>query len=472
MKNKKIKLTNSYIKKQLNKAFTLIELLAIIVILAIIAVITIPIILNVIENASKGAAQDSAYGYKDAIQKYGLSKLMNDTNSDSLSGSYTVEELKNLGLEVTGEEPNSGSIIIDDNGISGCLQFNEYASKLYQGDIVSTEKGSCPSEKLVTTGDGLYTSSIEPGRYIYRGKNVNNYIKLKENNADVIYRIISYEKDGSIKVIRDTSIGNMAWDERTSETEGPRRNDNNTYCNYTGTYYGCNVWSNMNDTTYNGTPLSTLFSNNFHYKYFSSSTSELLDHSTNGTVKDNSSLNTYLNGEWLTNSGLNDYINPNTNFSVGGLYYYSTYTGGDKGLEKELEEINSYKWQGKVGLMYITDMVETSLSNSCDSVYDNYYYNPNYYYKDTDSETASQHVINGNWPCTKDNWLFKGITEWSLSAISNDRYSVWRVNSTGSFSNSYGTYGAFGARPAFYLKSPIQLSGSGTILDPYEIDAN
>ena len=52
------------------KGFTLIELLAIIVILAIIAVITVPIILNIIENSKNGAAQDSAYGFKDAVEKY------------------------------------------------------------------------------------------------------------------------------------------------------------------------------------------------------------------------------------------------------------------------------------------------------------------------------------------------------------------------------------------------------------------
>ena len=51
--------------KKKTKGFTLIELLAIIVILAIIAVITVPIILNVIDNSKKGAAKDSAYGYKD-----------------------------------------------------------------------------------------------------------------------------------------------------------------------------------------------------------------------------------------------------------------------------------------------------------------------------------------------------------------------------------------------------------------------
>ena len=54
------------------KGFTLIELLAIIVILAIIAVITVPIILNVIENAKKGSVIDSAYGYKSAIQNYSI----------------------------------------------------------------------------------------------------------------------------------------------------------------------------------------------------------------------------------------------------------------------------------------------------------------------------------------------------------------------------------------------------------------
>ena len=56
--------------KKNNMAFTLIELLAIIVILAIIAVITVPIILNIIDNSKRGAATDSAYGYKNAVEKF------------------------------------------------------------------------------------------------------------------------------------------------------------------------------------------------------------------------------------------------------------------------------------------------------------------------------------------------------------------------------------------------------------------
>lgn len=55
-------------KKLNKKGFTLIELLAIIVILAIIAVITVPIILNIIENAREGAARNSVIGYGKAVE--------------------------------------------------------------------------------------------------------------------------------------------------------------------------------------------------------------------------------------------------------------------------------------------------------------------------------------------------------------------------------------------------------------------
>ena len=81
-----------------NKGFTLIELLAIIVILAIIAVITVPIILNIIENSRRGAAIDSAYGYKDSIQKYYVTKSVTDSTHEAPSGVKYVSELKTDGL--------------------------------------------------------------------------------------------------------------------------------------------------------------------------------------------------------------------------------------------------------------------------------------------------------------------------------------------------------------------------------------
>jgi len=61
------------------KGFTLIELLAVIVILAIIALIATPIIMNVINEAKKGANKDAAYGITKAIETEIAIKMVQDT---------------------------------------------------------------------------------------------------------------------------------------------------------------------------------------------------------------------------------------------------------------------------------------------------------------------------------------------------------------------------------------------------------
>ena len=444
------------------RGFTLIELLAIIVILAIIAVITVPIILGIIGEAKIGTITDSAYGYKDAIQNYSMHMQTTDPTSNGLNGSYTVEELKTLGLEVSGSEPDSGIVLVDNNGITGCLVYDEYKVNISNNKVVNTSKGTCPNIKLASSGDGLYESSTEPGRYIYRGANPNNYITLNEGTVsspnNVTYRIMSYEPDGTIKVIRDASIGSYEWDSNNTNT---RQNTNNTYCNYSGTYYGCNVWGNLSNTFYNGSTLG----NTFNYKYYANNTNTELTNSTNtGTVTVDSTLNQYLNNTWIANKEMSKYID-NHDFNVGGVYYTSSYTGGDKGLQKEESEEKLYTWNGKIGLINITDYVETSLNPTCTSVYSNYYFNTNYYYDST------QHLSGyDNWPCSNRtyNWLPKAITEWSLSPNSYKRHSVWYVNSAGFFSYNF-TYYAYGVRPAFYLKSEISLTGEGTTTTPYSI---
>ena len=145
--------------------FTLIELLAIIVILAIIAVITVPIILNIIENSQRGAASDSAYGYKDAINKYYVSKLAQDKDYKMDDGTYTATELKELGVSLSGKEPNENSwVAIENNNVTnGCLQFDEYKVDIENGKVTTTEKGECkftieiPGVVDTTDGAKYYT---------------------------------------------------------------------------------------------------------------------------------------------------------------------------------------------------------------------------------------------------------------------------------------------------------------------------
>ena len=70
-------------------------------------------------------------------------------------------------------------------------------------------------------------------RYFYKGANPNNYIMFSND----LWRIISVEGDGTIKIIRNNDIGNMSWDK-------------------TGGQYGSNVWTRPAD-------LNTYLNNNY-----------------------------------------------------------------------------------------------------------------------------------------------------------------------------------------------------------------
>ena len=88
-----------------NKGFTLIELLAVIVILAIIALIATPIILDVIDTAKKGAAESSALGYIDAVEKQVMLAEVDTASTKIPMGTYTVKDLATLGVDVKGDQP-------------------------------------------------------------------------------------------------------------------------------------------------------------------------------------------------------------------------------------------------------------------------------------------------------------------------------------------------------------------------------
>ena len=71
--------------KNKTKGFTLIELLATIVILAIIALITTPTVLNLIENARKGAFARSAEGVLSASKLYYSSSLLENITPGTIN---------------------------------------------------------------------------------------------------------------------------------------------------------------------------------------------------------------------------------------------------------------------------------------------------------------------------------------------------------------------------------------------------
>ena len=65
--------------------------------------------------------------------------------------------------------------------------------------------------KVVTSGDGLYKDEYIDGRYLYRGANPNNYVTFNGETAG--WRIISIEKDGTIKIRASESKSEQRWNE-------------------------------------------------------------------------------------------------------------------------------------------------------------------------------------------------------------------------------------------------------------------
>ena len=114
----------------MKKGFTLIELLAVIVILAIIAVIAVPIVLNIIEDAKESATLRSAEFYMDSVEMSIATSVLkgiqikDDRYFIMEDGNVCIGALLNttctgdiLKIEVSGNKPNSGYIVLENGTI-------------------------------------------------------------------------------------------------------------------------------------------------------------------------------------------------------------------------------------------------------------------------------------------------------------------------------------------------------------------
>ena len=132
-----------------NKAFTLIEMLAIIIVLSFIVLITVPVIQEMINKSKFAAAVDSAYGYKDAVEKHFITPTIE--GDYELDGIYTIsgETISGTDLEPTdvyikGDKPTSGYMKYKNNLLeTACLEINEYRVVYTNEEFTSNEKSDC-----------------------------------------------------------------------------------------------------------------------------------------------------------------------------------------------------------------------------------------------------------------------------------------------------------------------------------------
>ena len=195
--------------KEKNKGFTLVELLAVIVILALIALIATPIILNVINDAKKQAAKDSAYGYMDAVEKYIVSSELEDKSIQD--GRYSVEEL-NKKISVKGSTPDNGNIEIKNSSVKSYdIGIDGYVVSNGKVEKVSTTK-------KIENGTAVYYNPVS--REKCTGYTEANSTTGKNSGCMKWYVFNDKEGNATVNVILDhNTTARVAWNSTGNNSE-------------------------------------------------------------------------------------------------------------------------------------------------------------------------------------------------------------------------------------------------------------
>ena len=273
------------------KGFTLIELLAVIVILAIIALIATPTILNVIEKARKGATEQSALGYIDAIEKQ---VAINQVKGENLITDGT-HEVPISDVTVKGETPTKGWVTIEKGIVTN---YSFVIGKYVVTKDKKVEKGEEPATKPSGTVETTYT--VYP-------------------NGTAIY----YNPETNSKCASSEAVST------------------------TGTKTGCMKWYTFNDEGANSSTVNMILDHNTTAGVAWNSTgrnSEMKEVST-ALTNDTQSWNSSLNARLITANEIAK-ITGNTSFngesSTSGSWFY--FDSNDQTRTATTQGASKYSW--------------------------------------------------------------------------------------------------------------------------------
>lgn len=375
-------------------------------------------------------SKDSASGMIEENEKKYVKLRLENTSS-------TVKNIKIstvLGYSEGGDLiPPSGVTLVKD--IYNPVPLAQYITGLYTSGTKTEATNNnvkynrVTSKNLINDRLGGTTADYNAGNIRYYGSNPNNYIyfncsdyRKQNSNTCELWRIIGVF-DGKVKIIRNESIGNLAWDQDKNDSSSSTTYDNN--------------WS---------TSTSQRFLNNKYYNGNNTGTVTYYSGASGGT---STSLN--MSNIGLKNDSTRNMI-ANTTLKIGGWSSYSIFPHQVYEYERGTTVYSGRPttWYGKIGLMYLSD-----------------------YGYATDIELCQQNLYNyENTNCKNNNWLFNNNSQWSIVHVSNSQGKSFSITSSGWVSTSNATYSQASIRPTIFLyKNVLFESGTGTIDNPYKISS-
>ena len=382
-----------------------------------------------------------------------ISLLTLSTSDGSLTTSLTSYTLYIYINGASGDNPSSmqnqsfdfSLDVTGSNSSRGYFPASEVIANLDDGTtgdsgsgVYKVEHSAIASESSATGNEIKATTD-----YRYYGSNPNNYICLDMEGQSTcpdrgLFRIIGsiYEENAGtnlLKVVKATSLtdgttSKFCWDCISSKT-------------------GNNVWSFNNSGTSNGASLMKLLNGIYLTRgsgsYYNGNTTNItIDFSNVGLTDVAQSLvNAGKNNDKLSKYYLGGFSDKELNTNAIYLAERGKTTGNGGALY----------WDGKIGLMYMSDYGYAAGNDCAVNT------SPYYYFK-TDNN------------CNNKVWIYfsSGYYEWTITphVSSSSDNSVWYVGSCALYSYAYQIYPLL--RPVFYLKSSVSItSGTGTQDDPY-----
>lgn len=261
--------------------------------------------------------------------------------------------------------------------------------------------------------------------YIYF--NCSDYSNQSSSTCET-WRIIGIF-DGKVKIMRNNTIGKLAWDYD--------KNDNSSLTTYDNNWHTATLQKLLNNSYYNGTGTITYYNSN----------------------SANSSVSLNMNNTGIKNTATRNMISE-TNWYLGGCDTNASYSNQIYQYERGTQKCSgcTYEiiWKGNIALPYPSDYSYSSDFSICNNSIDGYHSNV----------------------CFGTNWMYPIMTadgaqeSWLLTPNSSSSSYAWFVSSDGGVNAGYSVYCDFGAAPVLYLSSKLEIeSGDGSSSNPYKLNA-
>ena len=479
-----------------NKAFSLIELIAVLVILAVISLIVAPLLLSVIREAKDASNKRSIDGYGRAVEyamaSYHLEYFTYPDSLDELEIEYKGNKVEcktnriNSDYSIYLSECKvNGKIVKDEKEFDGYYHYG--ILKMTNQEYVDTYGANLENALKEYYDDhneypiDYTTLELPPlDKEVSCDVKINcdgtvNLTSCKVNGEDV------YEKDTTeYYVYGEIPLATTCLLVKSNSKSITTYDDGNTHEMYTFEHEATEQTSALTDYRYIG-------SDPYNYVEFNGELwrivgiFEVEDESGNLAKRIKIMRNDFLssNMPWDSNNK-NDWVNSSLNNFLNNEYYNSFdnadkimvdsvkyYLGGtdssningnaDYNFERGLAVYSgrSINWIGKIAVMYPSDYV--------------------YSYALGVDETCFGSMTYGTCNNSKgknNSWIFESnnsVDQWLISPFNGAYYAYFLAGA--SYIDRRGTSISYGIRPTLYLSSNIKLkSGSGTIDSPYEFE--